>query len=417
MRMLIAATLSLLAGCSAYSHYKLAPTAPEPVRATSVDLTDQLPEQCRLLVVSPLSLEQVTGRLTQEVPTDATTASPEEGLGHTTDYNVAASAMEAHLLNSGYHVISQAALAQYAEDGGKNGELEAIRAKGNLTLLEAALVLAPAADADAVLLLRSVQAYYEPTPIGWLIHPANGLPIYILEAVAVVDAVLVDSETREVTWSGRTRVKARDLMEQEGSITAHSNGYVDNTEMHYTYLHWHSGNIESGHKDRIFRVEHPEVLNALLEFATGMLAESLNRASGREGIEEGVVEEGLDDGGMDEGSTDGVDEGSTDGMDEGSTDGMDEGSTDGMDEGSTDGMDEGSTDGTDEGSTDGTDEGSTDGTDEGSTDGMDEGSTDGADEGATDQAPSDGATEQGDAGGADQGDAGDGSSAPADGGN
>ncbi len=162
----------------------------------------------RVLVLSPVSLQQVAPDVTLE-----TTAAPSAagatatGVLQTEDYNLAVSAAERALLDSGWQPMTQAVLARAGQDQELQGGIATLRRDGQLSPLQVALLLARHSGTDLLMLIRLVKLA-ERERIGQPHLCGPGVVVF----EAATDVVIVSSQTGDVLWSGRSLVDSRDLL-------------------------------------------------------------------------------------------------------------------------------------------------------------------------------------------------------------
>lgn len=173
----------------------------------------------RVLVLSPVSVQQVASALTLETRTVPSTAgNTAEGVFQTEDYNAATSAAEAALLNAGWRPVSQAILARAATDASVRASLEALQGQAATSLLQRAMIIGHACSAESVFLIRAVSMRADPSPL----RPtgvAGGGYLSTSGYQATVDAVIVRTEDGEVLWAGEATARSTDLL---GSPFLHS---------------------------------------------------------------------------------------------------------------------------------------------------------------------------------------------------
>jgi hypothetical protein len=214
MKILFAALL--LSGCGAsgpslrVETRSIPRSSPAPAKVAPSVLRDVAPG--RVLVLSPQSMGQVSGLLTAETsaaPGAATATAT--GVLQSSDYNVAMSAVEAALLEGGWRPISQAVLAKAAADAQVQQSLRELRRTGQQSLLEQAMILGKAVQADHVLILRALTTGVGSTLVG-AFRPSKactwrGIAPFTLES----DLALLNKDG-EVIWTGRTKSQATDLL-------------------------------------------------------------------------------------------------------------------------------------------------------------------------------------------------------------
>ncbi|TLM66282.1 MAG: hypothetical protein FDZ69_06475 [Deltaproteobacteria bacterium] len=201
-----------LSGCAATTVTGIIhPTQPPPVKSTKrpVSLASK-----RILVLSPTSIEQVSGTLTNEIDNySSRSGETRAGIVQTTDYNVALSAAEKALLDSNWQPVSQASLEAAASDKEVQRRLDELYKKGKSTLLQTALILGKATNTSAVLLLRSIELGFQKAPMLTLDNGSCSARKY-QPLSTNIDAVLIDSNNGNVLWTGQSSAISSDLFHE-----------------------------------------------------------------------------------------------------------------------------------------------------------------------------------------------------------
>jgi hypothetical protein len=160
----------------------------------------------KLMVLSPLSFEEVSPDLTFETSTP-NPSNDKRGTLQTTDYNIVAAEVERQLLRCGYQVLGQAVLAKAAEQDEFRREISATRASGKLTLLQAALVLGKYIDTDAICVVRSAS-------VAWHTQEAALVtPDYLVYPLRCDVDLAVYSKEGSLLWSGTSALKSQHVVE------------------------------------------------------------------------------------------------------------------------------------------------------------------------------------------------------------
>jgi hypothetical protein len=245
-------------------------------------------EPGRVLVLSPLSFQQVAGTLTGETTAGTSTAgATASGTLQTTDFNLVVSTAEFALLNAGWGPVSQASLAKMAEESVPGG-IAALRKRANATLLEQALILCKAGNASHVLLFRSVQWSYGKDLTGWH-RPHDGLSWRSWAAVEMeVDAVLLNLDG-EVVWTCRQTVSATDMLPANSIEIYYRSGADGAFEYGYTHFDetWGISGAENTGGTRVAIANTLKsrgtplstgAITALVEFTVPLVVKSLGAA-------------------------------------------------------------------------------------------------------------------------------------------
>jgi hypothetical protein len=162
-----------------------------------------------VLVLSPVSVEQVSSNLTAETTERTATAGPtRDGVAQTADYNAAVSMVESRLLALGFQPVSQAMIAAAADRKGKD-----LAAK---SLMQQALIVGADAKATHALLLRSIRIGYADRPERNLTldHPDCRGSVIWLALKVEIDAVLVRVDDGRVAWTGKIDLLFSDLLKK-----------------------------------------------------------------------------------------------------------------------------------------------------------------------------------------------------------
>ncbi|UJR83530.1 Hypothetical protein I5071_55980 [Sandaracinus amylolyticus] len=177
----------------------------------------------RILVLSPVSLQQVAPDLTLETTAaPATAGATATGVLQTEDYNLAVSAAERALLDGGWTPVTQAVLARAGRDEVLQGGIATLRRDGQLSPLQVALLLARHAGADLVMLIRLVRLDLDRLVVSCGPHDYHQHYSY----VGSTDVVVVAGATGDVVWSGRAQARSLDVLER-GTSDACSGGIYE----------------------------------------------------------------------------------------------------------------------------------------------------------------------------------------------